>query len=278
MIDLHLHTTASDGRATPGELVDLAAATGLRTMAVTDHDTTASITDVKALAGERGIEVVTGIEVTGVEDGRDVHVLGYFIDPQDRQLTAFLVRQRTARVERVSAIGERLTELGLPIDLSGLLELARSQPHRSIGRPQIARALVAAGYVGDVQESFDRWLGFGCPAFVPRTGATPEAVVSVIHTAGGLASLAHPGRTRVDERLQALREAGLDAIEVHHPDHDDASVERYERLARDLDFLVTGGSDFHGDSNHGRVLGVVTLPGTAWERLSASRHRYARQQ
>ncbi len=245
-------------------------------MAVTDHDTTASVADVTALARERGIEVVAGIEVTAVEDGRDIHVLGYFIDAHQTQLAEFLVRQRMARIERVKAIGARLAELGMLIDVSGLVELAQSQPNRSVGRPQVARALIAAGHARDVQESFDNWLAHGRPAFVPRTGATPEAVVTIIHEAGGLASLAHPGRTRMDERLQALREAGLDAIEVHHPDHDAAAVERYGHLADDLDLLVTGGSDFHGDPSHGVVLGSVTLPRAAWERLNAARHRHVR--
>jgi 3',5'-nucleoside bisphosphate phosphatase len=275
--DLHLHTTASDGRSTPREVVDLAATAGLRAIAVTDHDTTAFVGDVETLARERGIEAVPGIEMTAVENGRDVHVLGYFIDPAHPHLAEFLVRQRASRVARVAVIGQRLSELGVPIDLSRLMALAQFEPTRSIGRPQVARAMVSAGHVADVQQAFDRWLGFGGPAFVPRMGATPEVVVSVIHEAGGLASLAHPGRTNVDERIAALREAGLDALEVHHPDHDAALVARYERVARDLDLLITGGSDFHGDPDHGLAPGAVSLPEEVWERLSASRYRHARQ-
>ena len=276
MIDLHLHTTASDGRSTPSELVALASAASLRVIAVTDHDTIASFADVEACAHEGGIEVVAGIEVTAVADGRDVHVLGYFIDPAHAHLAEFLVKQRASRVARVETIGRRLSELGVPIDVAQLMALAASQPGRSIGRPQVAHAMVAAGHVEDVQEAFDRWLAFGGPAFVPREGATPEEVIFFIHEAGGLASLAHPGRTGVDGRIPAFHEAGLDALEVHHPDHDADEVERYAKLARDLDLLLTGGSDFHGDPNHGHAPGAVTLPEAAWERLSASRHRHAR--
>lgn len=277
MTDLHLHTTASDGRSTPEELVNQAAAAALRAIAVTDHDTTASVGEVQALARERGIEAVPGIEVTAVERGRDVHVLGYFVEADHPRLAEFLVRQRASRVARIEAIGRRLSELGLPIDLSNLLSSARAQPNRSVGRPQVARALLAAGHVVSVQEAFDRWIGFGCPAFVPRTGASPEAVVSVLHDAGGLASLAHPGRTGIDDRIPSLRDAGLDALEVYHPDHDATLVDRYERLASELDLLSTGGSDSHGDPQHGRMPGAVTLPAAAWDRLSAARERHARR-
>ena len=156
MIDLHLHTTASDGRCTPAELVERAARAGLTVMAVTDHDTTAAVDDVAAAGRVRGIEVVAGIEITTVENGRDVHVLGYFVNPADPQLSGFLARQRAQRIERVTAVGDRLARLGMPIDVAPLLAPAKADGGRSVGRPQVARAMIAAGYVADSNEAFDR--------------------------------------------------------------------------------------------------------------------------
>lgn len=271
MIDLHLHTTASDGRCTPSELVEQAAAAGVSILAVTDHDTTAAVAAVREAARARGIEAIPGIEITAVEAGRDVHVLGYFFDPFDEPLLAFLAAQRAARIARVEAIGTRLAELGVPVEIERLVRRARRENGRSIGRPQVARAMVEAGHVADTREAFDRWLGGDCPAFVPRTGAGPEAVIDVIHRAGGLASIAHPGKTRLDGRIGALKDAGLDALEAYHPDHDEAVVSRYVGLARELGLLLTGGSDYHGDPGHGLAPGSATLPASEWERLAAGR-------
>lgn len=266
-IDLHLHTTASDGRCSPLELVAHARAGGVTVMAATDHDTTAASAEVRAEAREHGIETITGIEVTAVESGRDVHVLGYFIDPADAALSAFLATQRARRIARVETIAMRLAELGVPVDVTDVLATARQHPSRSVGRPQVARAMVAAGHVADTRAAFDQWLAEGLPAFIPRDGAPPEEVIAIIHRAGGIASLAHPGKTRIDSRLLALKDAGLDALEVFHPDHDEAAASRYTRLAEDMNLLMTGGSDFHGDPAHGRSPGSVTLPLPHWERL-----------
>ncbi len=272
MIDLHLHTTASDGLSTPLELVDKAAAAGLTVMAVTDHDTTAAVAEVRSLARARGIEAVPGIEITAVDAGRDVHMLGYFIDPDEPSFLEFLAVQREARIRRIELIGERLAELGVPIDVGPMVDVVRSQPGRAIGRPVLARAMLAAGHVASLQEAFDEWLGDGCQAFVPRIGPTPEVVIDVVHKGGGLVSLAHPARTKVAKRIPELRDAGLDALEVFHWDHDAELVAHYSGLAADLGLLVTGGSDFHGDASHAPSPGSVTLPADAWARLRAARH------
>ncbi len=275
MIDLHLHTTASDGRCSPRELVARAAAEGLTIMAVTDHDTTAAVADVRSEAHARGILAISGIEITAVEDGRDIHVLGYFIEPEHAALASFLARQREARIVRVEAIAARLASLGMPIELGSLLFDAQRQTGRSIGRPNVARAMIEAGYVADIREAFDRWLGNGGPAFVSREGASTEAVIAIIHAACGLASLAHPGRTQIDERLTALRDVGLDALEAFHSDHDATTKERYARVAHDLGLLMTGGSDFHGDPARGLAPGGATLPPAEWQRLQDAQHRHA---
>jgi hypothetical protein len=179
----------------------------------------------------------------------------------------FLVAQRAARVSRISRIAGRLAELGMPVDVGPLLDEARRQNSKSIGRPRLARAMIDAGYVATTREAFDEWLGQGRPAFVERVGPSPSAVIELVHGARGLVSLAHPGRTRIDEQIPALRDAGLDAIEAYHSDHDARTSMLYADLADRLGLLVTGGSDFHGDPTHGVEPGTATLPEPAWRRL-----------
>jgi 3',5'-nucleoside bisphosphate phosphatase len=277
LIDLHLHTTVSDGRCTPRELVVRVRDAGISVMAVTDHDTVGGVAEVLAHAAANGILAIPGIEITAVEHERDVHILGYFFDPEHAALSEFLAAQRAIRVERVRAIGERLAALGMPVDLDPVLSEGRAQTARSIGRPRVARLMVAAGYVADTREAFDAWLGRGCPAFVPRAGAPIEDVISIVHRAGGLVSLAHPGRTHIDARLEALAANGLDALEVYHSDHDLAGVSKYAEVAGHLGLLITGGSDFHGDPSHGIEPGGASLPAADWARLYDARDRHARR-
>ena len=271
MIDLHLHTTASDGRCTPRELVERAAAAGVSVMAVTDHDTAAAVAEVRTAALESGMQAISGIEITAVEEGRDLHVLGYLFDPLNEALGTFLVTRRAERIARVEAIGSRLAVLGVPVDLGPLVRQATRENGRSVGRPQVARAMVDAGHVADTQEAFDRWLGNGRPGCVPREGPRPEAAVEIIHQAGGIASLAHPGKLGLAARIPSLAEAGLDAVEAFHPDHDASLTSQYIRIARNLDLLLTGGSDFHGDPAHGLTPGAVTLPAEEFGRLRDAR-------
>ena len=274
-IDLHLHSTASDGRLTPTQLVDAVRAAGVRTMALTDHDTVAGFAEIVPLCARAGIEFVPGIEITAVENGRDVHVLGYFIHPGATGFEAFLLAQREIRLKRIEAIVGRLATLGMPLDLPALLNDG-GVPGRSVGRPVVARGLVARGDLSSVTDAFDRWLGTGGPAFVPRTGAPVARVIDTIHRAGGLASLAHPGRTRLDDRLEEFCAAGLDAIEVFHSDHDVETATRYRRRASELGLLMTGGSDFHGDPERGLSPGSASLPREEWTRLHEARYRHAR--
>ena len=272
MIDLHMHTTASDGRLTPVELVDRAAAAGLKTISVTDHDTIAAIADVKAAAEKKGIRVINGIEVSAIDHGRDVHMLGYFFDPASQPLSALLMSQRMLRVMRVKEMANTLAKLNMPIDVDSILLAAAARPGSSIGRPQIAREMLRAGHVKSVQEAFDKWLATGKPAYEPRMGPRPAEVVDTIHQAGGLASLAHPGVTKRDELIAPLVERGLDAIEVYHSDHTPDDVTDYRGLAVRLGVLITGGSDFHGDSDkperaHRAMFGAVTLPAADFDAL-----------
>ena len=244
-----------------------ARAAGLSIISITDHDTTAGSDAAVAAAREAGIPLVPGIEISAVADGRDVHVLGYFLDVAAPSLLAFLDRQRDDRIHRVAEMGRKLSALGQPIDIAPIL--AAAGRGRSVGRPQIAEALIDAGHVQTRNEAFDRYLAFGGAAYVPRAGASPEQVVAIVHEAGGLASLAHPGVSARDQLIAPLAAAGLDALEVVHSDHDAATEVRYRALAAELGLLVTGGSDFHGPEGHraGR-LGTIGLPLADFEALA----------
>src|SRR6185503_11498965 len=214
LIDLHLHTTASDGFLSPSDLVIRARAAGLFVISITDHDTTAGGDAARDAARAAGVDLIPGIEISAVDNGRDVHILGYSIDTASARLRSFLETQREERLRRVREMGDRLEALGCPVDVAPILESAARG--RSVGRPQIAAALLAKGYV-----------------------ATRD-----------VASLAHPGVLRRDDLIARLAAAGLDGLEALHSDHDEVTEARYRALARDLDLLVTGGSDFHGDVQH----------------------------
>lgn len=268
MIDLHTHTTASDGRCTPAELATRAAAAGVTVLAVTDHDTVAGSEAAARGCAAVGVEFVPGVEITAVADGAEVHVLGYFIDVHSTKLLLFLEEQRRRRVDRVRKIIDRLAAHGIVVEADAVLQPALDDPARSIGRPWVARALVAGGHVANSSQAFDRWLARGRPAFVPRLGATPHEVIARIHDAGGLASLAHPALVEHDEWLSGFAAAGLDALEAYHSEHDQPATDRYLAMAARLDLCVTGGSDYHADESHGSASpGSVTLPREAFEKL-----------
>ena len=254
----------------PSQLVARAAAAGITVLSVTDHDTTAGYDEARAAAARLGVTLVPGIEVTAVDNRRDVHILGYFIDSHAPSLAGFLTRQRADRLQRVVRIGERLAELGYPVDVEPILQAAGCNG-RSVGRPQIADALIRCGHARDRDDAFDRLLGDGRPAFIARIAESPERVVAVIREAGGIASLAHPGLLRRDDLIPRLARAGLTALEVCHSEHDAVSERHYRDLAAEHGLLVSGGSDFHGDfGRRASALGVVTLPPLDFERLRAA--------
>lgn len=271
-----MHTTASDGRCAPADLVARVQAAGLDTFAITDHDTVAALPEARRLAAERALTLVPGIEITAVCDARDVHVLGYWCDETDHDLLTFLVEQRARRVARVERIAHALAKAGAPIDVMPLLDDAAARPGAAVGRPGLARALVQAGHAASVQDAFDRLLAEGRPAYVPRSGVAPEEVFAIVHHAGGIASLAHPGVTRRDDLLARWAGAGADAIEAFHSDQDPGEQSRYLDAATQLGLAVSGGSDFHGDDpassrSTRRALGGVTLPAAHFARLTAVR-------
>jgi predicted metal-dependent phosphoesterase TrpH len=267
VIDLHLHTTASDGLCEPAALVDLAWRAGIRTLSVTDHDTVGGLAEVEGAADAAGMVFVPGIEITAVHEGRDVHMLGYFIDRRDAALHAFLETQRADRLRRVNVMADKLASLGRPIDREALLS-SRSNG-KSLGRPLVAKALVKAGHVADIRQAFEQLIGEGRPAFIARCGPGPAGVIDIINRAGGISSLAHPGVLKRDDLIPAMIEAGLTAIEAFHSDHDSAATDHYLALADRHGLLVTGGSDYHGEKERRRAaFGTVGLPPDHFQRLA----------
>ncbi len=273
VIDLHTHTDASDGRLPAADLVRHAWMAGIRVLAVTDHDTMGAVRQATEAARAFGLRLVPGVEVTAIESGADIHVLAYFIDPDEPTFASFLAAQRRARIDRLREIGVRLAALGVAIDTDALLA-TRDGKEDAIGRPAIAAALVAAGHARSTADAFDRYLARKGAAFVPRPGPSVPEVIECVHTAGGLAVIAHPGVNGRDDRIPVWAEAGLDGLEVHHSDHDQVAVARYRAMASDLGLAITGGSDYHGDERAERArLGRISLPP---EHFAALEQRAAR--
>lgn len=275
MIDLHTHTTASDGRCTPADLVSRAHERGVTTLSVTDHDTVAGCAAAARACDAAGIIFVPGIEITGIADGTDVHILGYFMNTASAALEAFLAEQRVRRIDRVREIVARLAAHGIALDGEAIVRPAVENPASAVGRPAVARALIEARIVADTREAFDAWLSRGRPGFVPRMGPTPAQVFDQVHRAGGIVSLAHPGLLARDGWIPEFVQADLDAIEVYHSKHDATATARYLGIARQHRLLMSGGSDFHGDDAHGPSgPGAVTLPKDAFDALAAGVRRW----
>jgi predicted metal-dependent phosphoesterase TrpH len=266
-VDLHTHTTASDGTLAPRDLVRAAARHGVRVLAVTDHDSTGGLAEAMEEAGRHEITIVPGLEINCDVPGAEVHVLGYFVDHEAPWFQAFLGTQREERIARVHRIAERLAELGMPIDPADVFAIVKEG---APGRPHVARVMVDRGYVRSVREAFDRYLKAGGPANVPRRRLTPEEAIEVIRRARGVPVMAHPGLARRDEAIPDLARAGLMGIETYYPEHTPAQVRAYLALCDRLGLVATGGSDFHGPrTGRANPPGTPRVPWTAWERLQA---------
>ncbi len=265
-VDLHSHTTASDGTLAPRELVLAAVKRGVRVLAVTDHDSTGGLAEAMEEArAHPPLEIVPGLEINCDVEGAEIHVLGYFVDHGAPWFQAFLAEQRAERVARVHRIAERLAELGMPIDADEVFALVKEG---SAGRPHVAQVMVNRGYVKSVREAFDKYLKTGGPANVPRRRLTPADAVKVIRKAGGVPVLAHPGLADRDELIPELVEAGLMGIEAYYAEHSAAQTREYLELCRRHDLVPTGGSDYHGpQSGRTNPLGSPAVPWESWEAL-----------
>lgn len=267
-VDLHTHTTASDGTLAPRDLVRLAVRHGVRVLAVTDHDSTGGLDEaLDEAARHPRLTVVPGIEINCDVERAEVHVLGYLVDWRAPWFQRFLEEQRTERVARVHRIAERLAELGLPVDPAEVFAVAGEG---APGRPHVAQVMVQRGYVRSVREAFDRYLRSDGPANVPRRRLTPAEAVAVVRRAGGVPVLAHPGLTGRDDLIPDLVRAGLMGIEVYYAEHSAAQTAGYREICRSLGLVATGGSDYHGPrSGRSNPPGTPAVPLSAWEELRA---------
>lgn len=270
MIDLHSHTTASDGEHPPEEQVALAASKGVTVLAVTDHDTVGGIEACQRAAARVGLRLVPGIEVSTYLNRREVHILGHFVDPMEPRLASFQERLKVERQQRMEQMVAKVKALGFPVTMDMVRELAGDV---SLTRPHLARVLVELGYASSPKEAFTRWLGDGKPAYVPRLELPPVEAITLIHGAGGTATVAHPGMTRIDRReLEGLKQDGLDGVEVGHSDHPPSLQEKLAKWADELDLVKTAGSDYHGPTvSPGRSFGTVGMAPAEFERLEARR-------
>ncbi len=266
--DLHTHTTASDGTLPPRALVREAARAHLTALAVTDHDSVDGVGEAVEEGARWGIELVPGVELSADVPGTEVHVLGYFVDWHDPVFAQLLRRLRQGRLDRAREMVRRLNELGVPLTVEEVLR----QADGAVGRPHVARALVAAGHVASFEEAFSRYLARGRPAYVERERFTPEDAVQAVVRAKGVPVLAHPLWGADLERVRRLVDCGLRGIEVYYPDHSPQDVRRFLEWAERFGLVATGGSDYHGPGPASKApLGSMYVPPGTVEALRRAR-------
>ena len=255
-VDLHAHSTASDGSRAPADVMLAAHRAGLSAIALTDHDTVAGIAEAAAAAATLGLRLVPGIELSAVEGDAETHILGLHLS-DTRELESTLVGLREMRRSRAERMVARLNDLGVRISFTAVLEQAAGG---AIGRPHVARAMIAEGWAVDFRDAFDRYLGSGRPAYVAKERLAVAAAISLIHRAGGLAVLAHPASAGTRERIEAFAREGIDGVEVRHPSHSGEDIARLGALVEHYSLVPSGGSDWHGASDGPRTLGMMRVP------------------
>jgi len=263
--DLHIHTYYSDGSDAPANVVEEACHAGLSVIAITDHDTMAGVREAQDAAKQWGIEVIAGIELSTEVAGKDIHILGYFLDLENSLLGAKLSDFRATRTQRIAGMIENLKKEG--INNITLEEIQANSKTDALGRPHLASALIQKGWAGSLGEVFNRFIGDQCAAYVPKYKQTPFEAIELIRQAGGVAVLAHPMVTNRDELIGGFVDAGLAGIEVYYPNCPDAAVSYYEGLARKHKLIMTGGSDAHGKNKTNTWIGKRRIPCELVEQL-----------
>ncbi|HZJ00920.1 MAG TPA: PHP domain-containing protein [Gemmatimonadaceae bacterium] len=258
-VDLHMHSTASDGSLAPSAVVDAARAAGLSAIALTDHDTLAGLQEAQLAAEPLGIRVVPGVELSAHDGPREIHLLALHVskpEMMESQLSTF----RDARETRARNIVERLRNLGINVELETVMQEAAGG---AVGRPHVARALIRGGHVRDSREAFDRYLGAGRPGFIPKARLEIREAIELTHSAGALAIWAHPGQDGRRERVEGFVNLGLDGVEIRHPSHLSEDVKRLAALCDFFGLVPSGGSDWHGSPEGQRTIGCMHIP-PAW--------------
>jgi 3',5'-nucleoside bisphosphate phosphatase len=273
--DLHLHTAFSDGTYSPEELAGHGERHGFSCLALTDHDTVEGCARMAAACAEAGIEFLPASELTCEFKGTELHMIGYCIDTEHPRLLQEMNRFQEVRQGRIREMVERLNKMNVPLSLDAVLAIANC---KSPGRPHVARALIQANFVKNLDEAFERFLKKGRPAWVPKFKISADDAINLIHEAGGLAVIAHPGLVHQDALIPPLVEAGMDGIECYHTKHPTTTVEHYLEIAEEHELLVTGGSDCHGMNKGQPLIGNIKLPYQHVEQLkerlpAANRHR-----
>ena len=264
--DLHLHTQFSDGTYSPQELAAQAKRHALSAIALTDHDTVEGCAPTAQACAAAGIEFIPGTELTAEQEGHELHILGYCVDTHNPKLLSEIAKFQLVRQNRIREMVARLNQLNVPLQAEAVFNLANC---RAPGRPHVARALVAARLCASLDEAFERFLKKNRPAWVPKFKMSAAIAIKLIHDAGGVAVMAHPGLNHSDEVIPAMAEAGLDGIECFHTKHSTGTAGHYLQLADRFHLLVTGGSDCHGTSKGQPVIGGVKLPYQHVEKLKA---------
>lgn len=258
--DFHLHSTASDGTKSPTWVMETAAAKGVRMLSLTDHDSSEGLVEARAAADRLGLRLIPGMEISTDLGKADVHLLAYGFDPAARPLQDFAAWQREGRLGRTRRIVEILGEHGMPIDINRVFEIAGDA---TVGRPHVARALMEAGFVSNVQEAFDLWLGNGKPADVNRPKLDPADAIKIVHENGGLVFIAHPVFMDDDYEplIAQLAGWGADGVETYYKHYDEETVARHAAIAARLALGASGGSDYHGLGNpDDREIGDIPFP------------------
>jgi predicted metal-dependent phosphoesterase TrpH len=275
-VDLHLHTTASDGRLSPTELIQLVASQGLQVVSVTDHDTTEGLAEAYRAAREfPNLRIIPGIEFSTDIPGDEIHMLGYFIQYEEEEFQGILLRFRNGRLERARLMVEKLATMGITVEWERVQEIAGDG---AVGRPHIALAMMEKGYIQEPREAFIEHLGRNGTAYVERKKVSPTEAIQILAQVGGVAVLAHPSRLlNMDARIEELKAAGLTGMEVHYAEYSPETVEYLAGVAARYDLIPCGGSDYHGLGNKGEPLpGTLGPPMDTVERLEYAAHNMDR--
>ena len=266
LIDLHLHTYYSDGTFTPEQVAKAAEEMKLAAISLTDHDTIEGCDRLAKACDERNIEFIPGTELSVDIEGNEMHLLGYFLDTQNERLITETTNYQQNRTNRVHGLVDQLNELGIELDADDVFDLAKC---KAPGRPHVARALVKHGFCGSVDEAFSRFLRRGATAWVPKTNVDYREGIELIHQAGGLAVMAHPGLNKIDHLIPDLVKAGLDGLECWHTRHPKSTAKRYREMAERYGLIITGGSDCHGAGRGHPLIGTVRVPYEILEKMKS---------